>query len=145
MYKTFITVCVLSTNRRKHCIEPWMNKKLLTLTNKKNDKYRDWKSTNNDIEYKTKKKFFKTFERIIKENIKKAKRDYYFKTFTAHKNDLGKTWRTTDDTLTLSDPGYFRQLTIRGGGALKAPPPLRSRKLLCQSLPYHTCEFDQVF
>ena len=26
-------------------------------------------------------------------------------------------------SLTLSDPGYFRQLTIRGGGALKAPPP----------------------
>ena len=25
--------------------------------------------------------------------------------------------------LTLSDPGYFRQLTIRGGGALKDPPP----------------------
>ena len=36
-------------------------------------------------------------------------------------------------------PGYFRQLTIRGGGALKAPPPLRSRKLLSQSLPHHTC------
>ena len=28
-------------NRRKHCIEPWMNKELLTLINKKNDKYRD--------------------------------------------------------------------------------------------------------
>ena len=28
------------------------------------------------------------------------------------------------ETLTLADPGYFRQLTIRGGGgALKAPPP----------------------
>ena len=25
--------------------------------------------------------------------------------------------------LTLSDPGYFRQLTIGGVGALKAPPP----------------------
>ena len=47
--------------------------------------------------------------------------------------------------LTLSDPGYFRQLTIRGGGALKAPPPLQSRKLLCQFSPYHTCEFYQVF
>ena len=27
----------------------------------------------------------------------------------------------------------------------KAPPPLGSRKLLCQSSPYHTCEFYQVF
>ena len=86
-------------NRRKHCIEPWMNKELLTLINKKNDQYRDWKSTNNDIEYETKKINFKTFERIVKENIKEAKRDYYFKTFTAHKNDLRKTWRTIDDTL----------------------------------------------
>ena len=53
----------------------------------------------------------------------------------------------TEETLTLSDPGYFRQLTIRGGGASKAPPPppLQSRKLLCQSSPYHTCEFYQVF
>ena len=86
-------------NRRKHCIEPWMNKELLTLINKKNDKYRDWKSTNNDIEHETKKINFKTFERIVKENIKEAKRDYYFKTFTAHKHDLRKTWRTIDDTL----------------------------------------------
>ena len=47
--------------------------------------------------------------------------------------------------LTLSDPGYFRQLTIRGGGDFKSPPLLRSRKLLCQSSPYHTCAFSQVF
>ena len=46
--------------------------------------------------------------------------------------------------LTLSDPGYFRQLTIRGGGP-KSPPPLRSGNILCQSSPYHTCEFYQVF
>ena len=52
--------------------------------------------------------------------------------------------RIAQSSLTLSDPGYFRQLTIREG-ALKAPPPLRSRKLLCQSSPYHTCEFYQVF
>ena len=39
---------------------------------------------------------------------------------------------------TANDPGG-------GGGALKAPPPLRSRKLLCQSSPYHTCAFYQVF
>ena len=42
--------------------------------------------------------------------------------------------------------GLFQTVNDPGGGALKAPPPpIRSRKLLCQSSPYHTCEFDQVF
>ena len=27
-----------------------------------------------------------------------------------------------NEDLTLSDPGYFRQLTIRGGGGFKSPP-----------------------
>ena len=86
-------------NRRKHCIEPWMNKELLTLINKKNDKYRDWKSTNNDVEYEVKKINFKTFEKIVKDNIRAAKREYYFKTFTSQKNDIKKTWKTIDETL----------------------------------------------
>ena len=46
--------------------------------------------------------------------------------------------------LPLSDPGYFRQLTFRGG-ALTPPLPLGSQKLFCQSSPYHTCAFYQVF
>ena len=39
---------------------------------------------------------------------------------------------------TANDPG--------GGGArLQKPlPPLQSRKLLCQSSPYHTCAFYQM-
>ena len=63
---------------------------LLALVNKKNDKYRDWKSTNNDIEYEIKKINFKAFEKIVKEDIKVAKREYYFKTFTSYKNNLKK-------------------------------------------------------
>ena len=31
--------------------------------------------------------------------------------------------------LTLSDPGYFRQLTIRGGGGFKSPPPTISKTI----------------
>ena len=31
--------------------------------------------------------------------------------------------KISEKPLNLSDPGYFRQLTIRGGRALKAPPP----------------------
>ena len=76
-----------------------MNRELLTLINKKNDKYRDWKSTNNNVEYEVKKINFKTFEKIVKDNIRAAKREYYFKTFTSQKNDMKKTWKTIDETL----------------------------------------------
>ena len=76
-----------------------MNKELLTLINKKNDKYRDWKSTNNDVEYEVKKINFKTFEKIVTDNIRAAKREYYFKTFTSQKNVMKKTWKTIDETL----------------------------------------------
>ena len=76
-----------------------MNRELLTLINKKNDKYRDWKSTNNNDEYEVKKINFKTFEKIVKDNIRAAKREYYFKTFTSQKNDMKKTWKTIDETL----------------------------------------------
>ena len=40
--------------------------------------------------------------------------------------------------------GLFQTVNDPGGGGFKSPP-LRSRKLLCQSSPYHTCEFYQVF
>ena len=35
----------------------------------------------------------------MKEDIEVAKREYYFKTFTAQKIDMRKTWRTINDTL----------------------------------------------
>ena len=62
-----------------------MNRELLTLINKKNDKYRDWKSTNNDVEYEVKKINFKTFEKIMKDNIRAAKREYYLNFHIAKK------------------------------------------------------------
>ena len=37
-------------------------------------------------------------------------------------------------TLILSHPGYFRQLTIRGWGALKAPPPPYDLENYCVNL-----------
>ena len=40
---------------RRHYIEPWMNREFLSLVNKNNDRYRDWKSSNNDFEYEIKK------------------------------------------------------------------------------------------
>ena len=61
--------------------------------------YREWKSTSNNEEYENKKINFKTFDKIVTEKIKNAKHQYYFDTFTSHKNNIKKTWKTIDETL----------------------------------------------
>ena len=79
----------MNFNKRKHKKEPWMTNNLLGRINRKNDMYRKWKSTNNNEEYEIKKINFKTFDNITKE-IKNAKHQYYFDTFTSHKNNMKK-------------------------------------------------------
>ena len=86
-------------NKRKHKKEPWMTNNLLVHINRKNDMYRDWKSTSNNDEYENKKINFKTYDKIVTEEIKNAKHQYYFNTFTSHKNNIKKTWKTIDETL----------------------------------------------
>ena len=89
-------------NKRKHFKHKWMTNDLLTLINKKNDRYRDWKSTTDNILYEIKKINFKTFEKIVNNEITAAKSLYYFNTFTAQKNDMKKTWSTINETLNRS-------------------------------------------
>ena len=48
---------------------------------------------------KIKKINFKTYDKIVTEAIKNAKHQYYFNTFTSHKNNIKKTWTTIDETL----------------------------------------------
>ena len=64
------------------------------------------------------------------ENSLVLPRQYYFFFFYA-------------DNLNPIRSGLFQTVNDPGGGFKS--PPLRSRKLLCHSSPYHTCEFDQVF
>ena len=77
-------------NKRKHKKEPWMTNNLLAHINRKNDMYREWKSTGNNEEYQNKNINFKTFDKIVTEEIKNAKHQYYFDTFTSHKNNIKK-------------------------------------------------------
>ena len=62
-----------------------MTNDLLVRINRKNDMYREWKSTNNNEEYEIKKINFKTFDNIITEEIKNAKHQYYFDTHFSQK------------------------------------------------------------
>ena len=89
-------------NKRKHKKENWMTDELLILVNRKNDMYRDWKSTSNDYEYQIKKINFKTFDKIVNCTIDDAKNKYYHDLFTRQKNDMKKTWQTINETLNRS-------------------------------------------
>ena len=88
-------------NKRKHKKEPWMINDLLDLINKKNDMYRNRKSTINDEEYGNKKGNFKTYYRIVSDGIQNANHQYYFNTFTSHKNNMKKTWKTIYEILNI--------------------------------------------
>ena len=52
-------------NVRKHFRNPWMTNELLTLINRKNDLYREWKSTSNDIEHEHKKVILKPLKKLF--------------------------------------------------------------------------------
>ena len=82
--------------------EKWMTDELLEIINKKNDKYRDWKSTISTAEYNIKKVNFNTFDDIVNQNIDEAKRKYYHDVFLAQQYDMKKTWATINETLNRS-------------------------------------------
>ena len=86
-------------NTRKFKKQPWMTDDLLKLVNRKNDLYRDWKFTSDNVEYERKKVNFKTYDRIVNRNIRDAKNLYYFNTFTERKNDMKQTWGIINETL----------------------------------------------
>ena len=58
---------------------------LLILINRKNNLYREWKSTSNYVEYESKKINFKPFEKIVHNEMKLAQNRYYLNSFTAKK------------------------------------------------------------
>ena len=66
-----------------------MMNNLLVHINRKNDMYRDWKSTINIDEYKNlKKNIFN--DNLVTEELRNAKHQYYFNTFTFHNNNIKK-------------------------------------------------------
>ena len=91
---------VKNFNKRRHSKEKWMTKELLQEIVTKNKMYVTWKTTSVDhINYEQIKQRFKSYEKIVKKNIKEAKQRYFDQIFTAYKNDMKKTWKTINETL----------------------------------------------
>ena len=55
---------VTKFNKRKHKKQKWMTNELLSLVNKKNDMYREWRSTEDNIEFNRKKTTSKPLKKL---------------------------------------------------------------------------------
>ena len=87
-------------NKRKHKVQPWMNNVLLKKINKKSDKYSKlWKIPKTDANYAAKKIEFNEYVKSVRNDIRIAKRNYYFHVFNIHKNNIKQTWNTISVTL----------------------------------------------
>ena len=77
-----------------------MTNELLTKVVKKNELYVEWKTTEiNDRNYEMIKLRFKNQEKEVLKDITNAKKNYFNRIFNAYKNDMKKTWRTINETL----------------------------------------------
>ena len=87
-------------NQRKHKVQPWMNNILLKKINKKSDTYSKLlKTPKTDANYAVKKAEFNEYVKSVKNDIRIAKRNYYFHVFNIHKNNIKQTWNTISETL----------------------------------------------
>ena len=77
-----------------------MTKELLQEIVTKNKMYVEWKTTPiTHISYETVKQRFKGYDKIVKKDIKEAKRIYFYKIFTTYRTNIKKTRRTINETL----------------------------------------------
>ena len=77
-----------------------MTKGLLNSINTKDRLYKILVQTDtNNILYETMRLNLKTYQRILKNSIKEAKRVYHFNLFSKYKADVKKTWSIIKDTL----------------------------------------------
>ena len=86
--------------KSKHFKSKWMTKRLLNSINTKDRLYKILVQTDtNNILYETMRLNLKTYQRILKNSIKKAKRVYHYNLFSKYKADIKKTWSIIKDTL----------------------------------------------
>ena len=76
-------------NKRRHFKEKWMTNEILQEIAAKNKMYVTWKTTPvTHINYENIKQQFKSYEKIVKKDIKEAKQRYFDQIFTAYKSDM---------------------------------------------------------
>jgi hypothetical protein len=97
----------------KHKKCPWVTKGILISIKYRDKLYKDLRVlSTSDIDYYTKKLNLKTYNRILRQSIRNAKKLYYVQIFEKYRNDMKRTWLTIKKLLNKSKnkknfPRYF--------------------------------------
>ena len=100
-------------NKHKHKKSKWITNGILKSLNHKDKLYKKYRSTPlNTPEYETNKINYKTYNNILKRNIKEAKKRYYESCFNKYKHDMKNTWKTINNILNKTEkkcdfPNFF--------------------------------------
>ena len=102
-------------NKKKHKKQIWMTNgilKSIVYRDKLLMKHRQLEA-NSEI-FETSKRNLKTFNTILRKNIREAKTKFYFETFEKYKFDIKNTWKNINGLISKSNRKEIRQLLING-------------------------------
>ena len=87
-------------NKHKHKKSCWITRGIIQSIKFRDRLYADLQMTDiNDASYQGKKVNLKTYNRILKQNIRIAKKNYYHSSFITFKDDIKMTWTTINGIL----------------------------------------------
>jgi len=115
--KKHLPVKRVKYHKHKHKKNSWITRGIIRSIKFRDRLYTDLQMTDiNDISYQGKKLNLKTYNRILKQNIRIAKKIYYHASFENFKDDVKKTWATINGILnrTKKKKAFPKQFFISG-------------------------------
>ena len=87
-------------NKRKHAKSDWITQDIIKSIQFRDNLYLELKQTQtNTLAFFTQKTNFKTYNKILKRNIERAKRVYSEQKFNKYKNDANNTWHVIKELI----------------------------------------------
>ena len=101
-------------NRYKHKKSAWITQGILTSIRYRDKMYKQLKLTNpTSGNYETIKINLKTYNTILKKNIRAAKQVYFESRFSLFRNDIRNTWKTINECLSKNIQTTVSQLILK--------------------------------
>ena len=115
MYK-YLPTKTVKFNKKKHKRTQWITTGLIKSIAFKDKLYKQLKQTDaNHVQYEIIKINLKTYNTILKNSIRSAKRKYYYERFDKSKNNIKNTWRYINEIMNRNTKNNFPDVFVNNG------------------------------